>query len=320
MSLTNQIADPTSRLCTFLDTHLPERHLISQQWRHELHAAPSAGIAIDTWRSTVALAIELRIGLDLADKPGHRDLLSFLPADDYAALLRGAGFHPVTYDHLPDSHTTDPLLMDWTRLTNPAEGDDLQHAALDACLNAALMNDVDHALEGSSAARSRRAFFMQLHSQQRQDEPALNGLAHLWANYLRYGRRPLSQLGKRVVLAPVLAPGFAKADIVIGWTLVDIKTVLDPSTYMDRWLDQLLGYTLLDRLNAFYLEHVALYLSWQSLLLSAPIAAVLATATRGPTPELHALRKTFDEALRPDLDAAEARYLHKLYPAPQDAP
>jgi hypothetical protein len=57
----------------------------------------------------------MRIGLELAVVPGYRDLLSFLSACEYGALLRGAGYIPAEYEHLADTGTEDPLLLEWIR-------------------------------------------------------------------------------------------------------------------------------------------------------------------------------------------------------------
>jgi hypothetical protein len=47
-------------------------------------------------------------------------------------------------------------------------------------------------------------------------------------------------------LEPEIAFRFGRADLVAGRCLVDIKTALDPSRYFEQWLNQVLGYALLD--------------------------------------------------------------------------
>src|SRR4051794_18860989 len=113
MSLSAQAANPNSTLCTFLDARLPHRDIIVEQWIEQVHAAPCAVIDVDADRGWLGTALEVRLGLDLADKPAYWGLLSFLPAEQCHALLTAAGFAPADYDHMPAGGTTDPLLLAW---------------------------------------------------------------------------------------------------------------------------------------------------------------------------------------------------------------
>jgi hypothetical protein len=99
----------------------------------------------------------MRIGLGLAVAPGYRDLLSFLPPGEYDTLLRGAGYTPAEYEHLADTGTEDPLLMEWARNWQPIALDDGQRAALAAGCDVAQMHDLTGSFSGtpfSCAARS----------------------------------------------------------------------------------------------------------------------------------------------------------------------
>jgi len=55
-------------------------------------------------------------------------------------------------------------------------------------------------------------------------------------------------------LEPEIAFRFGRADLVAGRCLVDIKTALDPSRYFEQWLNQVLGYALLDWADILCLE------------------------------------------------------------------
>ncbi len=99
MSIAGQAADPASPLCRFLDARLPGRHMISDDWRLRSAHAPWSGIAVDVDRRKLGLAVEIRVGLDLASSPGYSDLLSFLPPGDCDALLRAAGYSQDGYEH-----------------------------------------------------------------------------------------------------------------------------------------------------------------------------------------------------------------------------
>jgi hypothetical protein len=48
--------------------------------------------------------------------------------------------------------------------------------------------------------------------------------------------------------------GFGIADLVVGRCLVEIKTVLESAKGLEQWLNQLLGYALLDWFDALYID------------------------------------------------------------------
>jgi hypothetical protein len=124
---------PQSR---FLDAALPDRGVIAEEWDRQATGAPWSGVAVAGDRRGLGLAAEMRIGLDLTAAPGCRDLLSFLPPGEYEALLLGAGYSPAEGEHLADTGTADPLLLEWTRSSQPIGLDDGQPAALAACCDA----------------------------------------------------------------------------------------------------------------------------------------------------------------------------------------
>jgi hypothetical protein len=240
-------------------------------------------------------------------------------------LLHGAGFTEARYEHLADTGTRDPLLLEWVRSSHPIASSDAQREALAACWDAALACDLAHTLDNYSV-EMRRSFLVHLRDISAGGdkaaiarESALGGLSHLWDGYLRHGRQQLTGLGERILLAPQLAAGFGIADLVAGRTLVEIKTVLEPAGHFEQWLNQLLGYVLLDWFDALGLDTVALYLSWQALLTPTSIADILATATTGPTPSVGGLRAEFRQAIQADLDHTHQAQLYARYPIPPTA-
>ncbi|MFC6881537.1 MULTISPECIES: hypothetical protein [Actinomadura] len=324
MAVSDQAADPQSTLCKFLDLRLPQRGVVVDQWIKELQKTPWTVIDVDADRSLLGTALEIRMGLDLTDEPAHWGLLSFLPPEPCHALLSAAGFAPATYDHLPDSGTTDPLLLSWHRITQPTQGQDAaQRAALVACINAACIDQLAHRLHATPAAQLRRSLFLALYGGGAgpldENHPAFAGLHHMWNGYLRHGRQELQQLGRQTIVALPLAPGFATADLAVGRTLVEIKASTEPTHHLQVWLNQLLGYLLLDRLNIFGWEAIAVYLGWHATILTIPVANLLAAATVGPTPSLDQLRAEFHQAICPELDEAATFYLQARYPRPAAA-
>jgi hypothetical protein len=126
----------------------------------------------------------------------------------------------------------------------------------------------------------------------------------------------LTSLGRRVVLAPQLAAGFGIADLVIGRCLVEIKTVLEPVENLGRWLNQVLGYALLDWYNILGFDTLAVYLGWQVALISVSLTGLLANASPGPTPSLENLRADFRCAIQADLDQTVEARIRSRYPVP----
>lgn len=123
-----------------------------------------------------------------------------------------------------------------------------------------------------------------------------------------------------MLLAPELAGGFGIADLIAGRYLVEIKTVLEPAPWLGRWLNQLLGYVLLDWFDTFRLDTVAVYLGWQALLTATSIPDLLAASSPGPTPDLDALRAEFRQAIQDDLDCTLEAKLRRRYPPPLAPP
>lgn len=115
----------------------------------------------------------------------------------------------------------------------------------------------------------------------------------------REGRPALSALGDPAVVAPEFGGGFGRGDLVLGHTLVDIKTSTTPDQKLDEWLAQLLAYVLLDQEDELALDSIAIYSGSQPMLLTCPIAELLNHAGTGPTPTLAMLREEFHAVIRP---------------------
>lgn len=315
MSVSEQAGYPESVLCRFLDARLPQRHAVAQDWARRAENAPWSAIeTLAQNRQQLGAAIEIRIGLDLAKTPGYWDVLSFLPPVECRVLLSGAGYSSDMHDHFADTGTTDPLLREWTRTFHPVTCGDDQRPILAACWDAAGMRDLAHVMRAST--QIRRSILVHQRDDLgavRHQETAIDCLAHLWQGYVQHGRRHLMSLGSRVILEPELGFGFGKADLVVGRCLVDIKAVLDPSRWFERWLNQVLGYVLLDWSDTLILDSVAIYLAWQGLLLSEPLAGLLTTSTIGPTPSLADLRADFRAQIQADVDSAFSARMREHY-------
>ena len=143
----------------------------------------------------------------------------------------------------------------------------------------------------------------------------VDALNHIWRGYCLHGRLPMLNLGRRVILEPEIVPGFAHADLIIGRTLVDVKCYAKPALYLNGWLNQLLGYVLVDRGNSLGLNQVALYIAWHATLLTEPLDRLLRTTATGKPPELDTLREQFHRDIRDELDEAMLRRNRTRFPS-----
>lgn len=142
LTVADQVSTPGSNLLSFLDEALPQRHLVADEWRQMLAHAPTAGIAIDGYRSHVGKAFEMRLGLDLASRPVYWRWLAFLPPSQCDALLRTAGFE--TPIGRRDDLAADPMLQMWTRADRPTGDDAVQRQALSALFAVVHWADLVH--------------------------------------------------------------------------------------------------------------------------------------------------------------------------------
>lgn len=125
------------------------------------------------------------------------------------------------------------------------------------------------------------------------DSPSdeLTALTHLWQGYLRHGRVAIRDLGERVLISAELVPSFAVIDLVVGRTIIDVKVSASADDQLDTWLNQILGYLLVDRHHVLLADRIGLYLGCQGLLLTTGVPELLAEASRGPTPQLATVRE-----------------------------
>jgi hypothetical protein len=83
---------------------------------------------------------------------------------------------------------------------------------------------------------------------------------------------------------------------VLGRTLVEVKVTKHLLPLRDEWLNQLLGYVLLDHGDWYELEQVAVFLGRQARLVAWPLAELLSELTGDPRVTLAELRGEFRPA------------------------
>ncbi|MGE3913460.1 MAG: hypothetical protein AB7K36_29185, partial [Chloroflexota bacterium] len=107
----------------------------------------------------------------------------------------------------------------------------------------------------------------------------------------------LRAMGKaRLAVTPAGAPmvGNAEADLLLGTTLIEVKSTVHPQREIEGALWQLLAYALLDYADAWALTDVGVYLSRSGRLLIWRLSDLLAEAA-GQSIELAGLRAAFRE-------------------------
>lgn len=112
--------------------------------------------------------------------------------------------------------------------------------------------------------------------------------------------------------APAIVPQWAEADILVGDTLLDVKTVirLDDRHRVGMWLWQLLGYLWLDTGNRWGIRNVGLYLARHGVQISWN-ADTFVDALLDGTGRAEAARREFVDLAREVLTAegADSRWV-----------
>ena len=104
-------------------------------------------------------ALELRLGLDLADKPHRLRELSYLTTRRCTALLTAAGFEHTPVGFRAANDTTDPVLLHWVRTHHPVVLDGAQRSALATCLDLASFSQPMHRWGTKRTVDERRSLF-----------------------------------------------------------------------------------------------------------------------------------------------------------------
>ncbi|MBC3189459.1 hypothetical protein H7X46_00030 [Pseudonocardia sp. C8] len=84
--------------------------------------------------------------------------------------------------------------------------------------------------------------------------------------------------------SPVLVPHWAEADLLVGDTLVEVKTVLraDQPARIARWVWQLLGYAWLDHGDRWQIRYLAFYLARHGVTVRWPVTELEALLVGDP--------------------------------------
>ena len=92
------------------------------------------------------------------------------------------------------------------------------------------------------------------------------------------------------------AVGGADADMIVGGTLIEIKTTIRREI-PSNWIWQLLGYTLLDYSDLHHTNGVGLYMARQGLLIEWDLEEAIRELTSGESTNIGRLRAQFKELM-----------------------
>lgn len=130
-------------------------------------------------------------------------------------------------------------------------------------------------------------------------------LADPWLQDLRHLSRAFFRAFGALIAQPhVLNPTFAgsgviggaDADFVVGRSLIEVKTTIDP-VLRSILLWQILGYVLLDFDDHFHIDEVGVYMSRQALLVRWPLQTFMEQLAGRPM-DLATARRDFERMLR----------------------
>jgi hypothetical protein len=123
-------------------------------------------------------------------------------------------------------------------------------------------------------------------------DPVRDDLQRLGRLFAEDGYDQLAALGGPATAAPAFIEHWADGDLVVGDTLVDVKATVRPLPLEQAWLDQLLGYVLLDRGDWYGIRRVGVYLARQGRLVVWPLEELLVELAGRPV-ALQRLREEF---------------------------
>jgi hypothetical protein len=127
-------------------------------------------------------------------------------------------------------------------------------------------------------------------------------LRPLWEAYLERGRRQLQSLGTMAAAEPEFIPGWARGDLILGNTLIDIKTGWYVTDQLDYCLNQLLGYVLLDRSGVYAIDQIGIYLARYAAIITWPLSTLLPELCGQPSVDLGQIREDFAGVCRASID------------------
>ncbi|TDW98251.1 hypothetical protein [Kribbella sp. VKM Ac-2566] len=294
MSLTVALDDPTSLINAFFDEHLPHQVPLIRSWERTLRQRAMRRVAgTSKAPHLVGAAIEIRIGLDLAQVLPYADLAAPVCSTTGHDAIKALGYGPTVDTGLSDELST------WHKVGSPSAREldddrDLQIAAAKLCWQMAYVETVAFELPKTSmnSSDALATFWAQCPQPEPPDE-TINALLNLWHRYATYAHATLAGFGEPVKVKPSFASRFAAGDLLIGHTLIEVKCEQRPEESLPRTLRQVLGCALAEPDDDIAVDRIGVYHGYEGSLVHWTLTQalqILAADDRPSGSELRARR------------------------------
>ncbi|WP_433015841.1 hypothetical protein [Kribbella sp. CA-294648] len=304
MAITIALQDPTSPISSFFDEHLPHHEPFIRSWVKALRGRmPGNPMPAVKGPTLIGDAIEMRIGLDLAQTLPYAELAAIVASTAGTDAISTLGYQP--------SVEGDTDLTTWRKLPSRTDPDDVsdhdrQVAAARLCWQLACLESIVYPLSKTEFNRPEdlRAFWTYQRPEPSSD--AIDVLLELWRRYAGPARTTLTSLGGPIVAKPSFANRFGEGDLLLGHTLLEVKSEQRPEDSLPRTLRQVLAYALADADDELAIESVGVYHAYEGRLVHWPLSRVLQRLSATGHASLVELRARFADVI-----ATERQLIHE---------
>lgn len=303
MSLTVALGNPTSPINAFFDEHLPHHELFSRSWVRTLRCRACTKLAPAAQQPhLIGAAIEIRIGLDLAQSLPYVDLVTAVTSTEGRDTIHHLGYGPPA--------GSDGDLSIWRKVA--ADNEDAvsnDHDARDATLCWQMANTETIAHELPKTDLNTQEGLTAIWTYARPEPPAdsIDLLVNLWRKYTGSVRPTLAGLGEPATIRPSFANRFAVGDLLLGDTLIEVKCEVRPEDSLARTLRQVVACALADSDDGLPIKNVGVYHAYEGSLFHWPLEQVLLKLAATGNASLADLRARFADTIATERQLIEER-------------
>jgi hypothetical protein len=308
MALTDALRNGSHPITVHLMTCFGQRDALTARWHADVDALAPVGEVLDAdLAAHLGDAFELCGLVDFAGIPPHAGFFNALDPGIAAGFLGRAGFEPAAAQETDPVRVPAAQVIRWRKKPNQAllTSEETDQFLAQAWNLVSLLDSYRHQVWDLDEDSLRR-YLTTLHSG--------GYLRPLWEAYLERGRRQLQSLGTMAAAEPEFSPGWARGDLILGSTLIDIKTGWYVTDQLDYCLNQLLGYVLLDRSGKYAIDQIGIYLARYAATITWPLSTLLPELSGQPSVDLGQIRKDFAEVCQPSI-AEHLAWLQAKQPA-----
>lgn len=299
MGFTDALRNESHPVTAYLVTRFGRRDALSIRWRADLGGLTPAGDVLEAdLAARLGDAFELCAVADLADVPPYLRFLEALDPGITEGFLKRAGFEPPR-QQVGGPGMVVPQVAGWRKRTPAAVT--LEKEVTEFLGQSWIMANLRGLFRGLDEEPLRR-LLTSAHNDLWPGHRGAAWLRPLWDAYLTAGRAQLRCLGSVTAAEPEFVPGWARGDLILGSTLIDIKTGWDVSDHLDYCLNQLLGYLLINPTDGHPIDRVGIYLARYATTISWPISTLLPELAGQPAVDLHRLKQEFADVCQPAID------------------